>query len=495
MRMLVMVSALAALAGCAKAGPLTEAKAPDARENRAPARTAEIHGDEVGVATDEPRVPRGDGGHEEVTRPSGTWIGAAAAGEQLAMDTRETVVGVWVDVPEARPEARPPIDLALVVDTSGSMSGEKIANARAAAATLVRKLKDGDIVSLDAFSDEAQTVVAPTVLDATTRAEILRQVNELTPSGGTNMFAGLSLAEGQLSRAPRSHPLRRVVVISDGRANVGPSSPEILGALAERGLRDHVQVTSLGVGTDYDERTLDALAVRSNGRLYHLSEPREMASILRTELALIDATLASDAFVEVVPAPGVAVLGADGLRTEFRDGALRIPLGALHAGQHREALVRVRIDDTGAFEGRTRSLASVRLRFRDAHEGELERVQEVVARTQLTSDAVGIAKSQNSRTQAIVALTDVARTQVSAAARLSDGDFGAADKELEASERRLAAQALTVTAPAEKKRLEAAAASMASARATAQAMPAKPKAAARDEALKMNAGGMRALGF
>ena len=253
------------------------------------------------------------------------------------------------------------------------------------------------------------------------------------------MFSGLTLAESQMASAPASHGLRRVVMISDGIANVGPSSPEVLGSLAQNGLRFRAQVTSFGVGNDYDERTLNALSVRTNGRLYHIGEPREMAGILRNEVALLDATLASDASVEIVPAPGVQVLGADGFRAEFRDGGMRIPLGALHAGQHREALVRVRIVDPAAFEGHSRSLASVRLRFRDAAEGDLERIQEVVARTQLSPDENAVAQSVNSRTKAIVAIMDASKTQMAAAQRINDGNFVDADKELERAQQTLAA--------------------------------------------------------
>ena len=113
----------------------------------------------------------------------------------------------------------------------------------------------------------------------------------------------------------------------------------------------------------FRDGTLNALAVKSSGRLYHLTEPREMASILKGEVDLLNATLASDSFVEVVPAPGVQLLGADGIRADWHEGStLRIPLGALHSGQHREALVRVRISNPAAFEGQTHPLASVRLR-------------------------------------------------------------------------------------------------------------------------------------
>jgi len=410
---------------------------------------------------------------------SGPWIGASAEGEMLMASTRETFLGVWVDVPEIRPAARPPMELALVVDTSGSMAGAKIENARHAASMLVGKLKDGDIVALDVFSDTARTIVPPTRLTATSRQQILRAIAGLTVSGSTNMFDGLTLAEGQVAAAPPTHPLRRIVVISDGIANVGPSSPETLGAIAERGLRFRAQVTSLGVGNDYDERTLNALAGKSEG-----------------ELRLLDATLASDSFVEIVPAPGVQLLGADGIRADWHDGgALRIPLGALHAGQHREALVRVRITDPATFEGQTRSLASVRLRFRDAQDSDLERVQEVVARTQLTSDAAAVASHVSSRTKAIVAIQESAKLQMAAAQRINDGQFMDAEKELARAEASLAAQASVVTAPAEKRRIAEAQTKIATARATTRALPSKPAAAPRKGARELNADGMRDMGF
>lgn len=310
------------------------------------------------------------------------------------------------------------------------------------------------------------------------------------------MYSGLATAESQMAGAPASHALRRIVMISDGRANVGPSTPEALGALAETGLRrSRAQVTSLGVGIDYDENTLNALSFRTSGRMYHIGEPREMAGILRSEIGLLDATVASDASLEIVPAPGVLVLDADGLRAEHRDGGLRVPLGALYAGQHREALVRVRIVDPGVFEGHARPLASVRLRFRDASEGDLERIQEVVARAQLSNDQDAIARSVSSRTKAIVAIMEASKTQLSAAQRINDGNFADADKDLERAQQGLAAQARIVTAPAEKKRLEAAASKVGATRAAAQAMPAKPKAVQRAQALEINADAMHSAGY
>jgi Ca-activated chloride channel homolog len=478
-----LVMALAA-AGCAKGGAAQTAKSPGTSDGAVVGSNGS-----AGIAAEGAREPA-DG------RRNTTWIGASAEGDMLMADTRETFLGLWVDVPEIRPEARPPMELVLVVDTSGSMAGAKIESARSAASMLVRSLKDGDIVALDAFSDTARTLVPPTRLNAHSRQEILRAIGALGVSGSTNMFEGLTLAEGQVAAAPPTHGLRRIVVISDGIANVGPSSPETLGAIAERGLRFRAQVTSLGVGNDYDERTLNALSVKSSGRLYHLTEPREMASILKGELDLLDATVASDSFVEVVPAPGVQLIGADGIRADWSEGgSLRIPLGALHAGQHREALVRVRLTDPATFEGHPRSLASVRLRFHDAQDSDLERVQEIVARTQLIADESAVANHVSSRTKAIVAIQESAKIQMVAAQRINDGHFMDADKELERAQNSLAAQALVVTAPAERKRIAEAQTRVLAARKTAQALPSKPKAAQRADALEMNASGMKSLGY
>jgi Ca-activated chloride channel family protein len=484
--------------GCAKSGPLPQAPT-GLGAGGGPGAGAGALTDEQLAATDGAAAAGTTSGHANgdgrTGKRSDTWIGAAAEGDLLSSSTRDTFLGVWVDVPEVRAEVRPPMEVVLVVDTSGSMAGSKIESARAAATTLVRSLKDGDMVALDAFSVDARTLVAPTRLDMHTRTEILRQIAQLVPAGSTNMFSGLSMAESQMAAAPASHSLRRIVMISDGIANIGPSSPDVLGSLAQNGLRFRAQVTSFGVGNDYDERTLNALSVRSSGRLYHIGEPREMSGILRNELALLDATLASDASLEIVAAPGVQVLGADGIRAEFRDGGLRIPLGALHGGQHREALVRVRIVDPAAFEGHSRSLASVRLRFRDSTEGDLERIQEVVARTQLSSDENAVAQSVSSRTKAIIAIMDASKTELSAAQSINDGNFVDADKELERAQRTLTAQAAVVTAPAEKKRLEVAATKVATVRAAARAMPSKPKADQRAGALELNADAMHAAGF
>jgi len=474
------------LTGC---GAGSYAGAPAPATALSAARAPEPVTVEPGVATDRAT---------DAPRPSasGNWIGASAESEMVMAGADETVLGVWVDAPSARSHVRPRIDLALVIDTSGSMAGDKIANARGAALALVDSLEDGDIVSVDTFSDDARVLVTPTAIDAMTRARIRSVIEEVRVGGGTNMFDGLSLGESQVARAPSTHAVRRVVLLSDGMANVGPSSPEALGLLAERGLAQGAQVTSLGVGIDYDERTLNALAVRSSGRLYHLGELREMASILRREMDLLGSTVASDAFVEIVPANGVELVREPGVHAEMStNGTIRIPLGVLFAGQHREALVRARFRNASDWAQGPKPIASVRLHFRDPSEGDLDRVQEVVARVESTHDSAAVAAHANARTQSIIAVQDAANLQIHAAEEVNQGQFAAADKALAVAQQKLEAQASNVKDDVQRQRLTHAAAGLASARASTAGAAAAPAPMRREKALELNSAGMHDNGF
>lgn len=433
----------------------------------------------------------------ETPRRTGPWIGAAGASDFVLAGTTDTSLGVWVDVPTAQDRAHAPASVALVIDTSGSMAGAKIENARATARELVEKLADGDIVSIHTFADGAEERVAPTILSARTRPTILRVIAGLVPSGGTNLFEGLRLGEARALAAPQSHPVRRVVLISDGQANIGPSSPEILGSLAARGAESGTQVTAIGVGLEYDENTLNALAVRSSGRLYHVSEPREMSAMLDKELALLQATAATNAVVEIVPAPGVEVWGADGMQAQRgANGALLVPLGTMFGGQHREMLVRVRVRAEG--DG-TRPLASVRLKFRDPSDGNLERMQEVVARYQITNDKAVVAAHVNDKATTIVATWEASQATLAAAKDVNEGRYEAADKNLAEAEAKLRKSAAMAKNADDRRRAEANVARISQARAAAKPAAmgpgAPPAPAPRARALDINEAGMKAAGF
>jgi Ca-activated chloride channel family protein len=473
------------LAGCAGS---QAAVVPPPASAKAPAKEAQL-----AVATPEKSPAPVDG-----PRKDGPWIGAAPASDFVLRGSPETLLGVWVDVPTGELAAHPKTAVSLVIDTSGSMAGAKIEHARLAARSLLDHLADGDFVSIDTFSDDARALVSPTFLGRDNRGRMTASLTDIGASGGTNLFEGLRLGALHVAGAPSACAARRVVLISDGIASVGPTSPETLGAIAEKGAEHGIQFTAIGVGLDYDERTLNTLAMRSSGRMYHIASPEDMASVLAEESRLFASTRATNAFVEIVPAPGVMLLGVDGARS-MRDGsgALHVPLGAMFGGQHREMLVRARVTDPGA--AGEHPLASVRLHFQDPSEQGLERVQEVVARYALTDDLQQVASHENERTRSIAAVQEAARTAVDAAQQVNEGRFEDADAKLAQAEARLKDAASRAQDEGERRRVLALAQTMSAARsesrAAAAAPPAAKAAARRASALKMNSDAMDAMGF
>jgi len=373
-----------------------------------------------------------------LTVAQGQWLQAAPLHTRLHIGADgETYLGVWIDTPASAAGAvqRAPLDVALVVDTSGSMSGAKIHNARLAAASFLDGLAEGDIVSLYSFSSSVTELAPPTVVNADSRAMLLQRVNGLYAAGGTNLYGGLQAATGAAALAPATHPVRRVVMISDGRGNIGPASAEELGDLAARATENGTQVTAIGVGLDYDEHTLGALAVRSAGRLYHLEEPQQMASILHDELELLGQTVASNAVIELVPAQGVVFEGTDNLRVDQQNGRLQIPLGALHGSQHREILVRVRVPTTARVGQMT--LGTARFAFDDPAARGTRRQQELALAVENTRDVAAQTASANPRVVAMVTRYEAAQSQQRAARLINEGQAQQAEAELARAEERL----------------------------------------------------------
>lgn len=364
-----------------------------------------------------------------VSAQTGQWIGGAPIQSRVTVGAPgEAWVGVWVDAPvTATVRARAPMAVSLVVDTSGSMAGAKIDNARLAAAALIESLSDGDIVSIYGFSTGVTEVAAPTALDPYTRQTLLRNVGHLVAGGGTNLEGGLRAGIDRMAGAPPSHPVRRVFVISDGLANVGVSDPRALGFLAAGATEYGTQVTAIGIGYDYDPTTLNAVAVQSAGRMHHLGSPEQMGAILETELSWMSRSVALSAILEVRPATGVVILEAATTGAIVEGGVLRMSLGSITAGQRRELLFRVRVPTADI--GR-RSLATASLRF-ETPDGAPAPAQSAELALVVSRDAGPAPEAP--RVAAMIAQHEASEAERSAAALLAEGRRDEAVARLEAA--------------------------------------------------------------
>ena len=312
---------------------------------------------------------------------------------------------------------RPAMAVALVIDRSGSMSGEKIVNARAAATSFIQNMADGDVVALYQYDDTVEQVAPPTVINANSRAALTGLVQQLRPRGSTNLHGGLVAGIEALGSAAAERPVRRVLLISDGLANVGPSSPAQLGNVAAAGAARGISVTTIGVGVDYDESVMTAVAIRSGGRFYHLQEPAQMASILTTELNALGATVARGVLLELVPTSDVQILGASGADLSREGDTVRLAVGDMLGDQTRQVVIPVRLPTEGEGE---QALGTLRLRY-DLVSSEESQVQETSVDFNLTDSPEQVAQSVQPRFAAAVETYRNAHAQRQAAELLSQG--------------------------------------------------------------------------
>jgi len=287
-------------------------------------------------------------------------------------------------------EQRLPVDFALVFDRSGSMSGEPLQKARAAAISLIDRLSERDRLAIVHFGSEARLGLNATAMDEEGKAIARRVISDIQADGSTNMSAALTEAEQALLRAgAREGAVRRLVLLSDGEANEG-----ILG----QGLVDLVRhlngekmrVSALGLGLEFDEDTMLALADAGGGQYRYLRNADEVASALTQELSQAASTAASALSLQLFPGDGVTIRDVFGYDV-VRDGnAIRLGLSDLAGGETRRVVIRVHSGNgsTGA-----RTLVDARLSYDDVRANHQARGAQVLAEVEATGDSTKVALS------------------------------------------------------------------------------------------------------
>jgi Ca-activated chloride channel family protein len=158
---------------------------------------------------------------------------------------------------------RTPVNVALVLDRSGSMSGQKIQQAKKAAIMAIDHFDTQDILSVVSYDDRIDVLVPATKMSD--RVNIAAAIQRLTARGSTALFAGVSKGAEEVRKFLEKNRVNRIILLSDGIANVGPSSPQDLARLGAQLIKEGISVTTLGLGLGYNEDLMTQLANNSDG--------------------------------------------------------------------------------------------------------------------------------------------------------------------------------------------------------------------------------------
>jgi len=256
-------------------------------------------------------------------------------------------------------QERTPVNVAIVLDRSGSMSGEKIRKAKEAAIMALDRLSSRDIVSVVAYNHNVNVLVPATKLSD--RSSVRAAINRLGAGGNTALFAGVSKGAVELRKFLDRNRVNRVILLSDGLANVGPSTPAELGELGSALIKEGVSVTTIGLGGGYNEDLMSRLAERSDGNHYFAENATDLARLFKGELGDVLSVVAQEVIVKIECAEGIRPIRVLGREADITGHRVTAMLNQLYSQQEKYILLEVEIPATPV--NRTRPVARVQVSY------------------------------------------------------------------------------------------------------------------------------------
>ncbi len=262
-------------------------------------------------------------------------------------------------------EHRAPVNVAFVIDKSGSMQGEKIARAKDALRMAVGKLRDDDIVSIVAYDTNVRVLVPATKLSD--RQQVYAAIAQIEAAESTALFAGVSKGAAELRKFLDKDRVNRIVLLSDGLANVGPSSS---GDLAELGTslgREGIAVTTIGLGLDYNEDLMTKLAQKSDGNHMFAENAADLEQAFMREFGDVLTVVAQEVKTTIRCAEGVRPVRMLGREADIVGQNISFTLNQLYGGQTKYAIVEVEVPESNAAtqRGASNEIASAVVKYWD----------------------------------------------------------------------------------------------------------------------------------
>ena len=278
--------------------------------------------------------------------------------EKLIEGAKQNVdVLIRITPPERQTErARPKLNLGIALDRSGSMDGSKMKEARDAAKFCVDNLLSSDRFSAVIFDDRVDVLFTNQAV--TDRGMLHRGIDRIEARGSTALHEGWVKAGIQVSEAQDQAAINRVLLITDGLANVGETNVDRIVSQARELAGRGISTTTIGIGRDFNEDLLLPMAEAGGGNGWHVREPQDMVGIFETELHGLSRQFAHAVRLRINAADGVRVTD---LLNDFEQAATgEYVLPNLLSGSPLEIVVRIELQSSAVLGN---ELFSVSLKY------------------------------------------------------------------------------------------------------------------------------------
>ncbi|MDB4898021.1 MAG: hypothetical protein JWN15_4283 [Firmicutes bacterium] len=324
---------------------------------------------------------------------------------------------VQLSAPSSPTQSRLPLNLAAVVDRSGSMDGPKLEHTKQALRFLVDQVADRDRLAIITYDDQVQTLLPSQSL--THKDALKAQLACIESGGSTNLSGGLATGMQQITPHAGPDQLSRVLLMTDGLANVGVTDPETLVGWVRTWRQRGLALSALGVGDDFNEDLLVAMAEAGGGSFHYIADPDQIPAIFAQELDGLLSVAAQALNLTVQAEPGVAIEGVIGYQPTGSPHAVSLTLPDLYGGEVKSLLVRLAVAAPPA-DGK---LVHLTLNYLPATANAMPQTVDIDVNIHISDDAALLAAPPDAEVSRQVKLADAAQAREEAVALADQGDL------------------------------------------------------------------------
>jgi Ca-activated chloride channel family protein len=335
---------------------------------------------------------------------------------------------------------RRPVNLAIVLDRSGSMSGEKLRVAKAAVEEAIGRLQPDDRFSVVVYDDKIDVVIESTTASNESRRAAVDRLREIEARGSTNLGEGWLRGCEQIARHLADGGVNRCLLLTDGLANVGITDVDELAGHATELRARGVSTSTFGVGNDFDEHLLQAVADAGGGHFYYIADAPQIRDAITSEVGEALEVVARDVALEITARDDIRVEAISPYRASGGGHRTFVHLGELVSEQILEAVLRLSFP-YGLLGRETGAIVALTDRdgvFATAGPATSEPIRLTWS---YADDRANDAQPRDREVDRAVARLFAARARQEAVARNRTGDFPGAQHVLKATAQRIRAYA------------------------------------------------------
>jgi Ca-activated chloride channel homolog len=316
--------------------------------------------------------------------------------------------------------SRTPINLSIVLDRSGSMSGKPLHYCKEATKYVLNHLTGNDLLNLVVFDSYVQTIFPP---QEVTHKDLMKQkINQIETGGMTNLSGGLIQGCQHILKQDIKQYVNRVLLLSDGEANKGVTNHEDLMKIVDEYQLAGAQISTMGVSEHFNEELMEGLADHGKGNYYFINQVEEIPAIFAKELDSLLSVIAQKVQFIFKPKEGIKIKNIYGYNYTGTEEYYQLALGDIYSSEVKSILVECSLPAKGIG---LHDIFDIEWSFVDVSDGINDYTFKLNIPIEYTSDVLKLSEVTDSHIVKQVEITKSAKALEDAMKLFDNGNFDA----------------------------------------------------------------------